>query len=436
MTELPELLQRLAVAFGLGLLVGLQREKVASPLAGIRTFSIIPLLGAVCALLAQSFGGWIVALGLLCLAGILSVGNFIELKRETAPEPGITTEVAALIMFGLGAYVMVGHITVAVIIGAGVAVLLQFKQPLHSLLEKIGHKDMTAIMQFALIALVILPILPNRSFGPLGLINPFETWLVVVLIVGISLSAYLIYKFFGAGAGTVLGGILGGLISSTATTISYAQKAHQDGKLANMAATVIIIASCMALGRVIIEVIVLAPRTAFSMAPPLLVVFAVMATAGAVLFFRGGRDGAELPEQENPAELKSAILFGLLYTAISLAVALTKEFVGDKGLYVVGFISGLTDVDALTMSTAQMAEAGRLNADLAWQVVLIGALSNIVFKAATVFVIARKTLIRYVAPAFVVTVVAGVLVIFLWPDDFMATTTHAAPNTDIGNAPK
>src|SRR4029077_10824533 len=206
-------LQQLAVSFGIGLLLGLQRERAESSIGGIRTFPLIAIFGTVCALLGKTFGGWMVAAGLLALVAIVVYSNFAKIKSGDI-DPGMTTEVAALLLYGLGAYVVIGSMVVTVVVGGAVAVLLQFKKPLHALAGAIGERDMRAIMQFVLLSLVILPVLPHQDFGPYGVWNPFQIWLMVVLIVGISLTGYIAYKCLGARRGTLLAGVLGGLISS------------------------------------------------------------------------------------------------------------------------------------------------------------------------------------------------------------------------------
>lgn len=433
MTEIPDVFQRLGIALGLGLLVGLQRQKASSSLAGIRTFPIITVFGAMCALLADKFGGWLIGLAFVALAIIIGIGDVLKIKTSENVDPGITTEAAALVMFAVGAYVMVGHVSVALIVGAGLTLLLHVKGFLHQSLKKVGDKDVHAIMQFVLIALVVLPVLPNQSFGPFDVINPFQTWLVVVLIVGISLTAYLAYRLFGAKLGTVLGGILGGLISSTATTVSYSQKCKDDDKLVPFAATVIVIASSIAFARIIAEIFVVAPRTALSMAIPLSICCLVMFLGAGVLMMKKTSDGVALDNQDNPAELKTAIVFGLLYTGISFAVAATKAYIGDSGLYVVGAISGLTDVDALTLSSARMAETGKLSTQMAWHVILIGALANLLFKAGTVMLIGKAALTRYVAPVFLAGTVAGIILMFCWPKDFAIDNVQIPRSAHAGD---
>jgi uncharacterized membrane protein (DUF4010 family) len=201
-------------------------------------------------MLSQSFGGWILAAGFVSLTALVVLGNLLEM-REGAADPGLTTEVALLLMFGVGAYLMVGIKEVAIAIGGGLAVLLQFKGSLHGIARKLGDDDLS---DHALCPhlLVILPALPNRAFGPYSALNPREIWLMVVLIVGISLAGYIIYKFFGERAGIVMGGVLGGLISSTATTVSCQTICHAPAS-SRAAAVVITIASTIAFGRVLLK---------------------------------------------------------------------------------------------------------------------------------------------------------------------------------------
>ena len=181
-------------------------------------------------------------------------------------------------MFGVGAMLPVAPLAVAIAIGGGVAILLQFKIELHAFAEKLGMSDLKAIMQFVLITFIILPILPNRAFGPFEVLNPFETWLMVVLIVGMSLGGYIVYKFFGRDAGILLGGVLGGAISSTATTVSYARRAKDSAMSTRIASIVIMIASTVVFARVLIEIAVVSPAMFRVAAPP-------------IILFHAGSDG-------------------------------------------------------------------------------------------------------------------------------------------------
>src|SRR5262245_12284759 len=187
---------QLGVSLLLGLLVGLQRERTESTVAGIRTFALITVFGTICAWLATKHGGWVIAAGLMALAALLVIANLARIKSGDI-DPGMTTEIAALLLFGVGACVVIGQMAVAVALGGAIALLLQLKKPLHKFVATIGETDIKAIMQFVLVTLVILPVLPNRTFGPYAVLNPFKIWLFVVLIVGVSLCGYVVFKLVG-----------------------------------------------------------------------------------------------------------------------------------------------------------------------------------------------------------------------------------------------
>jgi uncharacterized membrane protein (DUF4010 family) len=300
------ILQQIAVAFGLGLLLGLERERRGSLIGGIRTFPIISLFGAVCAQVGQTFGGWIVAIGLLALAAILVASNFAALRTGSS-DPGMTTEVAALLLYVVGALIVVGHLTAALVIAGALALLLHSKRPLHNFARAVGERDMRAIMQFALLSLVILPALPSKEYGPYSIWNPFKLWLMVVLIVGISLGGYVAYKLFGLRAGALLGGIIGGMVSSTATTVSFSRQTASENALAPLGAFVIMTASCVSVVRVLVEIAAVAPEMFGKIAPPLVAMLVSCLIIAAALFFPSRKQGAKMPVQKNPAELKLAL---------------------------------------------------------------------------------------------------------------------------------
>ena len=406
-------LEILAVAFGLGLLVGLQREKAASEIAGIRTFPLITLSGALLGLLAQSFGGWILAAGLFAISAMLVSSSII--KQSKHYDAGITTEVAALLMYGVGAYLTVGSMAIAIVIGGVVAVLLQMKEPLHDFVHKMGEHDILAVMRFSAIALVVLPILPDKTYGPFNVINPYDIWRMVVLIVGISLMGYVAYKVFKEKAGTLLAGLLGGLISSTATTVSYARNTKNSPESSSLAAIAIMLASTVSALRVTVAFSVVSPTAIQQLAPPLLTMFALMVVISAVIYFQRSGDSQTIPEPENPAELLGAIVFGGLYGVIILAVAATKEMMGDSGLYVIAMISGLTDVDAITLSTGRLVEQLRLEPATGWRLVLTAIMANLVFKAASVGVLGNRPLFYRVSLTFGISFIGGLMLLLFWP---------------------
>jgi uncharacterized membrane protein (DUF4010 family) len=408
--------QKLALALGLGLLVGFQREWTAPHVAGIRTFGLITVLGTITGLFVEAGGAWLISAGLLAVAAMIIVGNVLRVVvAEIDDEPGLTTEVAALVMYSVGVAIALDRTVLAIIVGGGTAVLLHWKRPLHDFVDRIGKAEIRAIIQLVLIALVILPILPNESFDSYGVLNPFEIWMMVVLIVGITLGGYIAYKFLGSHTGTLLSGVLGGLISSTATSVSYSRHARRSSSLSGLAALVIMIASTIVFARVFVEVAVVAPGILSTIAPPLAAMMGIMALLSLGLYFLWSGDDENASLEEDPSELPAAIIFGLLYAGVLFAVAAVKEHFGNEALYVVAALSGLTDMDAITLSTAQMINKERLDAETGWRMILIGFLSNLVFKAVAVgFLGSRKLLVR-VCGAFGLAIVGGVLVLALWP---------------------
>jgi uncharacterized membrane protein (DUF4010 family) len=412
--DLAVVFEKVALALGLGLLVGMQRESVRSQLAGIRTFALITVLGAICSLLSLTFGGWIVALGALAVGALLVAGNLVQRKTRKA-DPGLTTEMAALVMYALGAYLVVGHAAVALALGGGTAVLLHWKQPLHQFIGRIGQDDFKAIMQFVLIAMVIWPVLPDETFGPYHVLNPHKIWFMVVLIVGISLSGYVVQKWLGAQAGSVIGGVLGGLISSTATTVSYARRASAAETSTNLLALILMIATTTAGARILIEIAVVAPGAFTLLALPLVLHLAWMAGLSAVAYFLAQSEKIELPAHQNPAELMSALIFGGLYALVILAVAAVKDWVGDRGLYVVAILSGLHDLDAITLSTAQLVNEEQLGADLGWRLILVATLSNLTVKTGIVAALGSRSLLYRIALLFGAALLGGLALLMLWP---------------------
>jgi uncharacterized membrane protein (DUF4010 family) len=412
--DLLILFKQLGIALGLGLLVGLQREHVDSRLAGIRTFPLVTILGVVCAMLAQAFSGWVIAAGLIAVTGLIVLGNIAKF-RAGSTDPGLTTEIAMILMYSVGAYLVIGPEAVAIAIGAGAAVLLQYKGELHGIAQKLGDEDLRAIMQFVLISLIILPVLPNRTYDPYAVLNPREIWLMVVLIVGLSLAGYIAYKFYGENAGLILGGILGGLISSTATTVSYARRAARDPHSSSLASIVIMIASTVVFVRVMIELVVVQVSFLYSAWSPLTLLLLLFITLSGILWFKGRHEQSSMPALENPSELKAALVFGLFYAIVLLAVAVAKSHFGDRGLFVVALFSGLTDVDAITLSTAQLVRTERLDPEQGWRIIVVALMSNVFFKGATIAVVGSRELLSRIIWFYGIGLASGILLVLLWP---------------------
>jgi uncharacterized membrane protein (DUF4010 family) len=407
---------KLGIALGLGLLVGWQRERVESHMAGLRTFPLITMLGTMCGLLAERYGGWIVAAGLGGVAGLALMANLVRMRAAEPQDPGQTTEAAALLMFGVGAYLVFGSRAAAVAVAGAVAVLLYLKEPLRIILGRVSEDDFRAVMKFVVISLVILPVLPDETYGLYDVLNPREIWLMVCVIVGIGIVGYAAYKFFGQTAGTLLGGVLGGLISSTATTVSYSRRTKDSPDAAALAAVVIMIASTVAFARVLVEIALVASGSLSRMAPPLATMLGFMAVISGAAYFLGRADRDEMPQQENPAELKGALLFGALYALVLFGVAAAKDHFGSRGLYGAAVISGLTDMDAITLSTANLTAGGRLDPATGWRLIFVASLSNLIFKAGMVAALGHVRLLLRIAILYGIALAGGALLLWLWPD--------------------
>lgn len=442
----------LGISLALGLLVGLQRQRSEDRLGGLRTFALATVLGTIAAILAVEPAPadvvrlsedrvWIPAAGLLAIVAVLVLRQRQSPAAQDAPrsvsEPaltdgvarsesamlstrdvGLTTELAMLAMYLVGVLVVVGPRSVAVALGAGIAVLLQAKFVLHRLAAKLGEQDLTAIFRFVLISLVILPVLPNRTFGPYDVFNPHLTWLMVVLIVGISLVGYITQRYIGDRAGPILTGLLGGMVSSTATTASVARRtksaAQSNGGILAPALIVMIAGTVMCV-RIMLELFVVARGRFGELVGPIAVMLGVSATLSFVVWLRARRVKATLPPQQNPTELKAPIVFACIYTTVQFAVAAAKDRLGDSGLYAVAAISGLTDMDAITLSMGRMTEANAIPSQLAWRGVVIAFAANLVSKCAIVAMLGSREMLRMFAVFTAASFVAVGLVLMFWP---------------------
>jgi uncharacterized membrane protein (DUF4010 family) len=413
----PETYLRPGLALAIGLLIGLQRERVKGGPAGIRTFALFALSGYVTGLLGFAHGGWVVFAGILFLAVILSVGNVMALRQNPEYGTGVTTEIAALLVFGIGAYLsdFANDRSPAVLLAGVTALLLHYKSSMHRFVSGLATDDVRAIMQFVLITLVVLPVLPNRPFGPYEVINPFKVWLMVVLIVGIGLAGYLTYRLVGSRVGTLLSGILGGIVSSTATTASASRFGRGDANRATAAALIVAIASVVSGVRVIVEMAVVNGKDLLTTAPPIVVFLVVFGLLTFFLYRRRSDEVVHLDPPANPAGMKPALIFGVLYVIVLLGVAATKDHFGSSGLYVVAVISGLTDMDAITLSSAEMMNRGELDLTTGWRVILIAALANLAFKAGIVAFAGGVAILRRIAPVFGLAMVTGLAIVFFWP---------------------
>ncbi len=395
-----EALQAFATSIGIGLLIGLERERRPDGKAGLRTFALVGLLGCLCALLSQlADSGWLLAAGLLAIAAMIIAAHVTD-PPDTG-DPGTTSVVALLVCYALGAMVWHGHAGSAVMLGIATTVLLYFKAELHGISRSLTPVDLISILQFGVLALVILPLLPDRCFGPYDALNPRNIWLMVVLISGVSLAGYAALRIVGARHGAALIGVFGGLVSSTATTMIFARHARAHAALARTAMVVILLANIVVLLRLSVVTFIVAPTILL----PLVSVlgFGLLLGIGATLW--GWRqiesgDQLPLPQVANPTEIRTAIGFGALYALVLVLSAWLQDIAGSRGLYLLALASGLTDVDAITLSSLRMFSIGRLDAAQTVTAITLATLSNLAFKTGLVMVIGGAVLARFTLPGF------------------------------------
>lgn len=399
------------IALSIGLLVGLQREWVKGKPLGLRSFALVSALGGTAALVSDETGIWVIAAGLLGLAVLLGAQVY-----RTAPK-GITTLVAALVIYLIGAAAVAGYWLYAIVLGGIITLLLHWRKPLHGIVNRLGREDLEIIARFVLISLVILPVLPSRTFGPYDVFNPFNAWLLVVLIVSINLVGYMAFRVVGERAGSWAAGILGGMVSSTATTISYASLARRQEKLGRVAALVILLASVVVYVRIAVELTVVSPGLVPYVAGPGIVFSLFLLTLCVIIDRRQKERGRqELPKRRNPAQIRMALAFAAVYVVILFAVAAAREWFSDDAIYAVAFISGLTDVDALTLSVGELHSKGKVGHELAWRSIFLGSLSNLLFKTAAAGILGSKVLRLWIWSCGGLALVAGAAVLVFWPE--------------------
>jgi uncharacterized membrane protein (DUF4010 family) len=375
-------LPRYVVALAIGLLMGLERERNPAAKAGLRTFALTALFGVLTAHLATELGAlWLVAVGLLLVGGMM-IAAYLHTPQPADGDPGTTTVAALMLCYGLGVLVWHDEIQLAVMLGIAATMLLYFKPELRGLSEHLSRRDLLSVLQFAVLALIILPLLPNRDYGPYGAINPHQVWWMVVLIAGVGLAGYAALRVVGQERGAVMLGLLGGLVSSTATTLSFSRHARASSAMMPVAVIVIVLANLVVLVRLGVLAAIVAPAVLAQLLP-VLAGGLITGGLGAAYGVHRLRPQGELPAlaMGNPTELRTALGFGLMYALVLLAAAWLSDWLGAGGLYAVAVLSGLTDVDAITLSSMRLHNLGKLPVAILVNVITLAVLANLLFKS-------------------------------------------------------
>ncbi|HEX5688892.1 MAG TPA: MgtC/SapB family protein [Roseiflexaceae bacterium] len=379
-----ELAIRLGAALGLGLLLGLERERKRDAellFGGVRTFALIALLGALGAYTERELlESWLIVAAFIAVSALVVMSYATTAARG---DVGITTEISALLAFVVGALCGWDKVAVAIVVTVVCLLLLTLKDYLHRLARRVELADVEATLQFAVISLIILPLLPNETYGPppIDVINPYKIWLMVVLIAGLNFLGYVLVKVFGSEHGFLVTGILGGLVSSTAVTLSFAQRSRREPAMSSAFALAIVVAWTIMFVRVVVIVALVNWDLARSLALTLGWVASASVMASLILWRRSrSSQTGVVAAGANPFELSEAIKFGLLFGVVTIAAKAAQVYLGAAGLYLAGALAGLTDVDAISLSMANLATTSPDSVKLAAFTIVIAVISNTLVK--------------------------------------------------------
>jgi uncharacterized membrane protein (DUF4010 family) len=375
----------------------------------LRTFALCALFVVLVShLAALSAQPWLIGVGMLLTGGLI-----IAAYARRAPandDPGATTIAALLLCFSLGVLIWFGQIQLAVILAIAVTALLYFKPELRGISQHLTRRDLLSILQFALLSFIILPLLPNKNYGPYGALNPYQIWWVVVLIAGVGLVGYAALRLLGQRRGAVMLGLLGGLVSSTATTLAFSRHARDSSAMLPVAVIVIVLANLVVPVRLGVLTAVIAPDVLPQLLPVLIgsLVAGGLGAAYGVYRLKPQRDMPTLA-MGNPTEMRSALGFGLAYAAVLLAAAWLSDWLGTNGLYTVALVAGLTDVDPISLSSLRLHNIDKLSSAMVVNVVSLALLSNLTFKTVLALTIGGVKMGRHAAAGLGATALGVIL---------------------------
>jgi uncharacterized membrane protein (DUF4010 family) len=407
----------LLVALALGMLIGLQRgwherdTPAGGRIAGIRTFGLLALSGALAGMLTTPLGSGIaIAMG-LAVTLLLGLAHWLDSNNDH--DYGITTIVAGVVTYLTGLLTMLGDLSLAVAVAVITTIVLHFKQTLHQAMGHLSDSEMRGILQLALISVVLLPVLPNQSYGPWGALNPYEIWLMVVLIAGISLAAYFAMRLTGPNKGVLITSVLGGLASSTALTLSLARM-NARVPMPHLLSCGILLASAIMYPRILLEVAVINPALLPTLLPPMLAM-TLGCVLGAFLLWRKSESSAAINTGKlatQPFQLIPALKFGVLLVGILLIAHGIQEHMGEQGLWLVSIVAGLTDVDAITLTLARMAQDS-IGTDTAVTGITLAAITNTLVKGGLALFAGHASLCRPLWPGLLLAVALALLTLWI-----------------------
>jgi len=424
----------LGLALAAGFLIGQEREYSApdpregreSFIGGSRTYPLVSMAGAASVLMARQFGPWLMLVSLAALGALLVVSYAGDVR--TGRSHGLTSEVALLLSFLLGALALTTGVLeparVKVLVVAGLTVvattLLSMKPALHAFLGKLQRRDVSAGVQLLFVAVVVVPLLPDATYGPLGVINPRQLGWLTLLIAGIGFAGYVAIQALGSRRGLVVTGLIGGLVSSTAVTLSFSGRAKGAARDLRLGcALAVLLASSLMFARVMVEVAVVHAPLLRLVAVPMGAMALTLLGASALLYRQTHEVREETTQVEfaNPFALGSALKFTLLFALVLLGAKAATEYLGSGGAYLAGVLAGLTDVDAITLTMAKLAQGGALPEHVAVTTIFLGTAANTLTKGVMATVVGGWSFGRQVLLAFGVTLAvgAGALAVTHWP---------------------
>ena len=412
-----ELFQRLSVALAVGLLIGLERgwqgrtDREGERAAGLRTHALAGLLGGIWgAISLRNEDGGAIALGLAFAA--FSAAIVVFRLREVIHDRtyGATTVVAAMLAFGLGAFAAVGDIQVAAAGGVAVATLLALKAFLHNWVQRLTWEELRSGLVLLAMTFILLPLLPDRPVDPWGSLNPHALWLLTILIAALSFAGYVAIKVTGEDRGILLTGLAGGLVSSTAVTLSLSRLARETPDRTRLLVAGMLVAGATMVARILVIVGLTNWRLLALLAPPLLAGGAVLGAGALVLGARAQPrsatgDGLEV---RNPFDLLTVLKFGALLTAITFAARLATNAGGQAGAYALAALSGIADVDAITLSMSRLGGAA-ITQETAAGAILVAVAVNTAAKAVLSWVAGGAGVGRWMALVSALAVAAGAI---------------------------
>ncbi len=408
-----DLFIRFGAALVIGFSIGLQREFSHGGIgknipAGERTFALLALAGALAAAASDQFAQPLIFFGMLISIGLLVViGYYFKANKQHV---GMTTEVAILVTVLLGGLCYWGYIGLAVAVGVATTLILSLKLETDLLVQALTREDIQAALQFAVISAVVLPVLPNQALlpPPFDVLNPFKIWLMVVFISGISFLAYVLIKLIGSERGIGISGLLGGLVSSTAVTMSLSQRSKKESRLAKAFAFAILLAWAVMFLRVMVQIAVVNPQLLAVIWLPLTLAGLVGLVYALYVYVARRNPGAGHVEFSNPFDLRAALRFGLLYAFILLISRSAQLYLGEAGVLLSSFFAGFSDSNAITLSLSELSHSGGLSLGTAAQGIVIATMTNTLFKGGIVLSSASPALRKAIWPGLVLVIVVGV----------------------------